>query len=312
MYFFANYDTIFLIEKRGKNMSSERARKPLWVKFLSFLIGLVFWIGVAFAGVWAFVYFRYDINLFTTYKQLRILNEEVDTTTLYPNQFADTDMASAMTTVNAQIADMITYSETDGYKVNTNIGGVVAGEIRLTDKQTGAIIDNILKNGENGASVKLGSFNLEIQLVQVQFSNVDKGSADVNVVLKMDLKPIKEKMTKFPLKLFKNRLPDSLYFSSTVRVVKGETPFAYTVESKSLSINNLNEKQTEQFLTVINMVLKVGKTQQLNEQIAKPLIDGMIGNEENKGLAYSLKNVGAKDYNFAIDGEQVYFVITIE
>lgn len=292
-------------------MSRERARKPLWVKILSFIIGIVFWIGVIFAGIWAFVYFKYDINLITTYKQLRILNEKVDEEKHYTNRFDETDMVGAMTSVNAQIENMITYDETDGYKVNTDITGIVAGEIKLTDKQMGAIIDNILKNSADGATAQVGNIKLDIQLIQVQFSNVEDGSADVNVVVRLDLKPIKEKMTRFPTKLFKNRLPESLYFSSTVRVVKGENPFEYTIESKSMSINNLNEKQTEQFLTVINMVLKVGKTKELNEQIAKPLIDGMIGTNDNKGFAYSLKSVGAKDYTFTVDGEQIYFVVTI-
>ena len=292
-------------------MSSERATKPLWVKLLSFIIGLVFLIGVILAGLWAFVYFKYDINLITTYKQLRILNEKVDETQLYTNQFNNSDMAEAMVEVNAQIADMITFDETDGYKVNTNINGVVAGEIKLTDKQMGAIIDNILKNSESGATAEIGGIKLDLKLVQVQFSNVENGSVDVNVVIKLDLNPIKEKMTKFPSKLFKNRLPECLYFSSTVRVVKGETPFEYTIESKFIKINNLDEYQTEQFLTVINMLLKTGKTKELNEQIAKPLIDGMIGTADNKGFAYSLKDVGAKDYTFETVDDQVYFVITI-
>ena len=90
--------------------------------------------------------------------------------------------------------------------------------ISLTEKQVGAIAQTVFYE-QTGGKIKLGEKEVSVTVVQVDFSEfADNGSADFNVVAKLDLTPFKADMGEFPYKYFKKYIPDSLYVSSTVRV----------------------------------------------------------------------------------------------
>ena len=57
-------------------------------------------------------------------------------------------------------------------------------------------------------------------------------------------------------------------------------------------------------------MLKIGTAENLNISLAGSLSSALIGDENNNGLAYSLKEIGATDYNFiTIDFRQRYMNI---
>ena len=47
----------------------------------------------------------------------------------------------------------------------------------------------------------------------------------------------------------------------------------------------------------------------INVQIGTTLMHALVGNGANKGLAYSLKEYGAKDFNFVQYGGDIYFEV---
>ena len=117
---------------------------------------------------------------------------------------------------------------------------------------------------------------MSVSVVQVDFSQIaENGSADFNVVAKLDLTPLKSNMNDFPYKYFKKYIPDSFYVSSTVRVDKTEaTGFDYTIVHKSLTLNNLSADDTADLFDTLNAVLKIGTAESLNMQIGYMAVNG--------------------------------------
>lgn len=147
-----------------------------------------------------------------------------------------------------------------------------------------------------GGKTQLGGKQTDVTIVQTDFSEIaENGSADFNVVCKLDLSPFKADMDKFPYSLSKKYIPDSLYVSSTVHVNKTtDGQFDYTVSHKGLALNNLNAEETADLFHTLDAVLKIGSAESVNMQIGTIAVNALIGNEENIGFAYSLKAVGAE------------------
>lgn len=285
----------------------ERKRKPWWARFLLWILGIVITTGLSFGGACIFLKVKYDISVFATISQIKTLNQTVNEEKKFDNIITEEDKASAQASINAQLENLITYSAEDGYKMSSAVP--MKGTLKLTDKQVGALLKIILESS-NSPKVNIGGNELGFDILQVKFSEIETNvKSDVNIVAKIDASSLKEKFSSFPLNIIGKRIPSTLYVSATVTIQKGESPFTYTLTGKSLEINNLDAKQTESFIKTIDTFLKCGDAKTLCESIAKPFIDGLIGTEENKGFALTLKGVGATDFNFETTDGVNYFVV---
>lgn len=285
----------------------ERKRKPWWARFLLWILGIVITTGLSFGGACIFLKVKYDISVFATISQIKTLNQTVNEEKKFDNIITEEDKASAQTSINAQLENLITYSAEDGYKMSSAVP--MKGTLKLTDKQVGALLKIILESS-NSPKVNIGGNELGFDILQVKFSEIETNvKSDVNIVAKIDASSLKEKFSSFPLNIIGKRIPSTLYVSATVTIQKGEGPFTYTLTGKSLEINNLDAKQTESFIKTIDTFLKCGDAKTLCESVAKPFIDGLIGTEENKGFALTLKGVGATDFNFETTDGVNYFVV---
>lgn len=209
---------------------------------------------------------------------------------------------------------MISYTEAEGYKITPEaVSGSLASDLKFTDKQIGAIIDNIIDSQEElniqiGSTVNLKDYGFEV--VQIAFSTISETTTDFNVVVKIDLNKVKEEqMNKFPLNWIRNSIPNSLYFSATTTITKTATPFEYGTEGKSLRINNLSAEQTENIFKTINTFVGLGSATEFAKSIGDTFVNVLIGNESNAGLAYAMKSVGAVDFAFEASDTNNYFVI---
>lgn len=285
----------------------ERKRKPWWARFLLWILGIVITTGLSFGGACIFLKVKYDISVFATISQIKTLNQTVNEEKRFDNIITEEDKASAQASINAQLENLITHSAEDGYKMSSAVP--MKDTLKLTDKQVGALLKIILESS-NSPKVTIGGNELGFDILQVKFSEVETNvKSDVNIVAKIDASSLKEKFSSFPLNIIGKRIPSTLYVSATVTIQKGESPFTYTLTGKSLEINNLDAKQTESFIKTINTFLKCGDAKTLCESVAKPFVDGLIGTEENKGFALSLKDVGATDFNFETTDGVNYFVV---
>lgn len=268
------------------------------------LVVIVAILGVVIIGGYIYVRTTYGIDLFRTAGQLKTLTQAVDETALCPNAYGEEDFAAMKTELNKKFDGFITTEEGkgyNGYSVNFDSleGKSMSGMVSLIEKQVGVIAQTIFY-GQTGGKIKIGEKEAAVTAVQVDFSEIGAdGSADFNVVAKIDLTPFKAGMDGFPYKYFKKYIPDNLYVSSTVRVNKTEEDgFSYWVSHKALAINNLSADDTADLFNTLNAVLKIGTAENLNMQVGETAVNALIGTEKSNGFAYSLKAIGATAFKF--------------
>lgn len=269
------------------------------------LVVIVAILGVAVIGGYIYVRSAYGIDLFRTAGQLKTLTEQVNEAELCPNAYGEEDFADLKNSVNAEIEGFVKEEDGKGYKGYTLdfsalTGAELSKTIALSEKQVGALAQTVFFE-QTGGKIQLGGKQTDVTIVQTDFSEIaENGSADFNVVCKLDLSPFKADMDKFPYSLFKKYIPDSLYVSSTVHVDKTtDGQFDYTVSHKGLALNNLNAEETADLFHTLDAVLKIGSAESVNLQIGTIAVNALIGNEQSIGFAYSLKAVGATTFYFA-------------
>ena len=276
---------------------------------ISLLVAIIFIAGLSVGGYY-YVKDTYGIDIIKTVDELVILNEPVDEAVVCPDAFSDSDMVDVQTIVNESVAGFITYTIEHGYSVNfDNLPDEMKYIIRLTDKQVGALVQTVVKQ-EIGGKIDFGGKNVDVALKQMKFSSITEKSALLNTVLSVDMTPFKADMPEeFPYSYLKGYVPDTLYVSSTVKVEKGATAFAYSVTHDTLTINNLSKEETEEFFRTLEIVLSVGAAETWNVQVGEAITNALIGNESNNGLAYALRSIGATDYAFTQDSGKAYFSV---
>ena len=279
------------------------------------LVVIVAILGVVIIGGYVYVRTTYGIDLFRTAEQLKILTEDVDEASLCPNAYGEQDFAEMKSAVNDKIDGLIVYEKDkgyNGYSVNfaSLAGKSMTDPIFLTEKHVGAIAQTVFYE-QTGGKIKIGEKESAVTAVQVDFSEIaENGSADFNVVAKIDLTPFKADMGGFPYKYFKKYIPDNLYVSSTVRVNKTEKDdFSYTVTHKSLTLNNLSADDTADLFNTLNAVLKIGTAENLNMQIGTTAVNALIGTKDAIGFAYSMKAIGAKSFDFGTVSDIDLFIV---
>lgn len=279
------------------------------------LVVIVAILGVVIIGGYVYVRTTYGIDLFRTAGQLKTLSQDVDESALCPNAYGEQDFVEMKSAVNDKIDGLIVYEKDkgyNGYSVNfaSLAGKSMTDPIFLTEKHVGAIAQTVFYE-QTGGKIKLGDKEVSVTVVQIDFSEIAaNGSADFNVVAKLDLTPFKADMGGFPYKYFKKYIPDNLYVSSTVRVDKTEEDgFSYKVSHKSVTLNNLSGDDTADLFNTLNAVLKIGTAENLNMQVGETAVNALIGTEKSNGFAYSLKAIGATAFKFETASDAERFIV---
>lgn len=278
---------------------------------LTTLLTLIAIVSVSVIGVYIYVRVQYNIDLFNTVIQLKTLSEKVDEDALCPNKFdLENDMVDVQVVVNKSVDDMITYTEEHGYSVNFDkLPDEMKNIISLSDKQVGALAQTIIEQ-EIGGEIEIGNTFFGVDLLQVDFANIGEKSADFNAIVRLDITEAKSQIpTGFPFNFLSKYIPDFFYISSTVKVNHLEEAFRYELAPVSFTINNLDHKNTEDLFRTVDLILKTGSSDKLNLMIADMFISSLIGSEETNGLAYSLKEIGGKDYLFQTVGDSDFFTV---
>lgn len=288
-----------------------KARKPFIVRFIIWLFSIIITLALILGIGCLIVKQKYGVDVFSTISQIKTLNQKVDESK-YDSKFSDTDMKDAQIAVNAKMKGLISYTEEDGYKINEEGIGVesqISADLLLSDKQLGAIINNLINENAEGLTLDVSGNKLKIDFIQLKFVEIREKEADINIVVKVDVRELKQKMNSFPTNIIAKKIPDYLYISSTSTIKKGDNAFEYEVLSKDIEINNLNSQDTKSFLNTLNLVFKFGTSDDFNLMIAKPFVNALIGNSENNGFAYSLRGLGVKDYDFVVVDNINYYVL---
>ena len=278
-------------------------------KILKFIFFLVLLIAVCLITGNIYLKNTSGIDAIDVYKQVKQLNVPVDEEKLCDNRFTKEDISNCKDEIN-HAANTTIVIEKDGNisfdftKINQNIKEM----IKLADKECAAIADSVLKEQYDG-KLKLGDVELPSEILQIKFSNIENGNSNINLIAKVDFKEVKKEFNKFPLNLVTKYIPESLYISSTTYLEKSTTAFDYSLKSVDFMVNNLNNEDSSNLFTTINKIVKIGTADDFNLLIGHTICDALIGNENNQGLAYNLKDYGAKDFKFVKENDNAYFVI---
>lgn len=279
-------------------------------KLIITIITLVVVIIAGAVGTYIYVKNTYDIDLINTVLQLKKISDPVDEKKIITNPYTEEDKTKAHEEVNNSVNGFIGNDGINFDKLLTEMKTV----IKLDDKQLACLAQEVIDQEMKG-KITIGEQDIPLSLMQIDISNVNnEGNADFNTIVKLDISSFKTNMNNFPLSMLKKYVPDYLYISSTVWVEKNKenevvVPFAYSTTSTSFTINTLTDKETTELFKTLDAVIKIGTADNLNNQIGNAILGSLIGSEEQNGLAYSLKQYGAKDYRFILENDVDYFVV---
>ena len=279
-------------------------------KLIITIITLVLVIIAGAVGTYIYVKNTYDIDLINTVLQLKKISDPVDEKKLITNPYSNEDKERAHEIINNSVNGFIGSNKINFDKLLTEMKTV----IKLDDKQLACLAQEVIDQEMKG-KITIGEQDIPLSLMQIDISNVNnEGNADFNTIVKLDISSFKTNMNNFPLSMLKKYVPDYLYISSTVWVEKNKenevvVPFAYSTTSTSFTINTLTDKETTELFKTLDAVIKIGTADNLNNQIGNAILGSLIGSEEQNGLAYSLKQYGAKDYKFVLENDVDYFVV---
>lgn len=279
-------------------------------KLIITIITLVVVIIAGAVGTYIYVKNTYDIDLINTVLQLKKISDPVDEKKLITNPYTEEDKTKAHEEVNNSVNGFIGNDGINFDKLLTEMQTV----IKLDDKQLACLAQEVIDQEMKG-KITIGEQDIPLSLMQIDISHVNnEGNADFNTIVKLDISSFKTNMNNFPLSMLKKYVPDYLYISSIVWVEKNKenevvVPFAYSTTSTSFTINTLTDKETTELFKTLDAVIKIGTADNLNNQIGNAILGSLIGSEEQNGLAYSLKQYGAKDYRFILENDVDYFVV---
>lgn len=285
-------------------------------KLLITLIVIVALVAVSTIGVYVFVRTKYDIDLFSTVKELKILTEEVDENKLCPNILKDEDFPNMKNTVNSAVRGLVKDNVEEGYKgYYLDYKGLTLNIQKKTlvlDEQNLAALLYVGFYQNTGGKISLGGTELDLAILQTDISfDKDKNpnETNLNIVVKLDIKPLKKQMNSTLNKLFGKKISDYLYISSNVLITKTDLTFGYVYAENGMSINNLSIDETTDLIKTLNKFFKIGTSKEINTEIAKVVTNALIGDIDNPGLAISLKLVGATSFNFDKENNKDCFLV---
>lgn len=274
-----------------------------------FLLVLVLLAVAIIVGGYFYIKSAYGVDLIKTYNQLKVLNEVVDESKICPYAISDEDMVDVQEEVNKSCEDLIKYSQENGYQIDLdNLPSEMKNIIKLSDRQIGAFADTMIKQ-EMNSEIEMAGRKFPICLRQVDIFNILDGNADINTVIKLDISSIKLEMNDFPLDLLRDHVPNYLYISSVVGIEKLSSPFSYKVNPLDFRINNLSSEDTLDMFHTLDVFLHMGTSEDINLTIGNTIMNALVGDEVNKGLAYSLKDIGANDFLFINSEDVDYFSV---
>ena len=265
-------------------------------------------IGVCVLSSHLVLKYKYNIDSIEVINGLNNINKKVDEDKACSNKFNEEDKEKAIEIINASTNDFIQNDKDNIVLDYDRLVNDMQTVIELNDREVGAICSTYLDNLKNN-KFEVGGFTFDVQLLELTFDDLKEKSCDLTTVFKISVSSFKEQMNAFPLNIAKDMVPNDIFLFSTVTVNKGDCAFEYSLTSTSFKMNACTIKQTSSLFEIVDLAFDIGNSSEINLLIGSTIVDGLIGTETNKGLAYNMKIVGASDYNFVEKNGEILFRI---
>ena len=256
-------------------MARYKRRKPFIVRFFRFVLGLALVAGIAFCGLWGYLYFGKNVELVGAIGQVNALSTGVNETEYLGNAITDTDALNAAGKIETAILDE---------------------NIFILDREFGAILNNKIKQGlvadVGGKEIVLN--NLDFEVLEVNFLNAGGALphlADINIKFKFDSAAVKKSLSSFPFSLIKNSIPNTLYVSLTaeVQTASAAKNGEYSLAGKEICFNTLSGKESANILNLIAMGAGLN-AEELPTQIATVFVKELLGTSTHSGIFQNLSS----------------------
>ena len=248
-------------------------------KFIMFIIVLLL---LVIAGIFAFAYFKYDINGFELFKEADSLSNEVNEEEIVLNPYTEDDLNM--------------YNNLTNFLLSTSIV--------IEDKQIAAFVDKNYSDDMNSALPD----GMTIKLLEFSFVNIvnqeDKWKeADFRIVAKLDLSELKEQLfNEFPASIIKDKVPDTLYITETIDIEATAT--GIQISSSDIKINQL--ESVENIFKLLAVFDESLSKENLANQVAEIVYDAFYGED---GVLAKLQIKGMTDYRFSQSDDKSYLII---
>ena len=214
------------------------------------ILTLVIIVALAVGGVWAFCYFKYDVNVFAVASALGKVTSVPAESDVVTNKPEESDYTLAMNKINDALClgtdKVITYNEETGkYDIEFGNADKILGadDLVLSDKECCALFNMILTSQDpsintGSTSIKLSDYDfklLQFDFAEHQIITANQKTTINNtfqVVSSVSLLEVKKKMNTFPLSMLKSKVPDTMYISSTVVVSMEQTQLTTQFQAK--------------------------------------------------------------------------------
>lgn len=292
---------------------------------LIIILTLIIIVALAVGGIWAFCYFKYDVDVFSVATSLSKISSVPKIEDVAPNQPEEQIYQDLIAKINNSFAcgeqKIITYNDdTKIYTINVgNAQSPLVENLNLNGKETCAFFNMIISNGlqtisAGSETIKLSDY--DFKLLEVDFGEVEEITKDEKTTIKNSFKVVssislvnvKSKMGAFPLSILKSKVPDTLYISSNVNVLMEKNTISYSVESNALNLNKAGHKDLTPVFKLLNQFIKIGEADDLNKKIGELFVNHLLGNSESVGTSfcYTLVHTSmAQSFCFEKLGEQV-------
>ena len=252
--------------------------------------------------------YKYNIDSIEVINGLNSFNKKVDEDKVCSNKFNDEDREKAVEIINASTNDFIQNDKDNIILDYDRLVNDMQTIIELNDREVGAICSTYLDNVKNN-KFDVGGFTFDVQLLELTFNNLKEKSCDLSTIFKLNVASFKEQMNDFPFNVAKDMVPNDIYLFSIVTINKGDSAFEYSLTSTSFKMNACTIKQTSSLFEIVDLAFDIGNSSEINLLIGSTIVDSLIGNENKEGLAYSMRKVGASDYNFVEKNGEILFRI---
>ncbi|MGN1295341.1 MAG: hypothetical protein ACI4U5_02925 [Bacilli bacterium] len=267
---------------------------------IGFVVTILVIVGLA-AGALFFVGYKYDIDVVKTIKIVTKFAKPVKEEEYLTNPYDIKDMDNAMNKINDSVNNLVTIDVDGQYVLSSEVSTLFTKDITLLDKEVAAImkymfLDNQSLYGEYEEEVK---DYIKIDICEFNIDDVTSTSASFETKFAINIDGIKKQI---PSSLFfiKNKIPSNIYYSLTTKVNKVGTGFNYTNELEGVTINTLSSDETQYVFSVINKFVDSAdfSFEELTSSIGEAVVNGVLGNETNKGLGYVFGQLGATSFSF--------------
>ena len=260
--------------------------KTLIKILIGFIITILVIVGIG-AGALFYLGYKYDIDVIKTIKVVTKFAKPVKKDEYLTNPYSIDDMDRTMQKINDSVPSLVTVDVEGQYVLSSEVSSIFTKNVTLLDTEIAAIMKYMFLDNKSISGDYEEQLNeyISIDICEFNIKNVTSSSASFETKYAINIDGVKNKI---PSSLFfiKNKIPSNIYYSLSTNVTKGSSGFDYTNELEGVTINTLSYDETQFVFDVINKFIdsKDFSFEELSLTIGDAVVNGLLGNETNKGL----------------------------